>query len=184
LEFADWEKAVQHLSLGDSPVKCRPREHAFSGKHKVGGDRLLQNEHTYFHERSEFVLQPFCARAIFDSWRLSHPAGNQNVLISEQWFQGNAKLHQPSEAAVLKVLHYRKTLRANGNWKELARSSCCLFTWPKMVAIVSEMERVNKKIHKKAEVLTMKRNLYRIKKEADVAVAGTVEPFGVVELVD
>ena len=94
------------------------------------------------------------------------PIQKQMAVINDAWFAGKYNLKQPSEAAVLKVVRHRKSLRAAGDFKQLARETCQMFgTWPKMASIVSEMERQNFKIHQKAMRLTKKRNLYRIKKE-------------------
>ena len=94
------------------------------------------------------------------------PIQKQMAVINDAWFAGKYNLKQPSEAAVLKVVRHRKSLRAAGDFKQLAWETCQMFgTWPKMASIVSEMERQNFKIHQKAMRLTKKRNLYRIKKE-------------------
>jgi hypothetical protein len=93
------------------------------------------------------------------------PIQHHVVVIYDSWFAGNYNLKKPSEDAVLKVLHHRMSLRAAGDFKQLARETCQMFgTWPKMASIVSERERQNFMIQQKAN-LARKRYLQRIKKE-------------------
>ena len=110
--------------------------------------------------------QSLCSRASWTMAAKGLPIQKQMAVINDAWFAGKYNLKQPSEAAVLKVVRRRKSLRAAGDFKQLARETCQMFgTWPKMASIVSEMERQNFKIHQKALRLTKKRNLYHIKKE-------------------
>ena len=114
------------------------------------------------------------------------PIQKQMAVINDSWFAGKYNLKEPSAAATLKVLRHRRSLRAAGDFKQLARETCQMFgTWPKMASIVSEMERQNFKIQQKAQLLTKKRNLYRIKKE-ELAANPVILPhgLGLFELVD
>jgi hypothetical protein len=94
------------------------------------------------------------------------PIQHHMVVIYEAWFAGNYNLKKPSEDAVLKVLRHRMSLRAAGDFKQLARETCQMFgTWPKMASIVSERERQNFMIQQKANLLARNRYMQRIKKE-------------------